>query len=213
MKRVWLVFVLEAAVAVATRPGADTWNEPGALDADASPADEEVRRHHRHHRHHRSKTVEPEPEEQDEPEQKVSFSQSEAQPRSDETSSASGGFMVDQATLQKFGLNQSSFEEIVRQQHDRGDPNMPPLQPSLPELRAVTSSDKGFNILLKAYNFVRPLRAKGQNVVASLLMVNDADNCLMKLAYSTYRMDHEDEDDYPYLPRKCGDDFRWDRPL
>ncbi|CAK9056530.1 Uncharacterized protein SCF082_LOCUS30456, partial [Durusdinium trenchii] len=135
MKRVWLVFVLEAAVAVATRPGADTWNEPGALDADASPADEEVRRHHRHHRHHRSKTVEPEPEEQDEPEQKVSFSQSEAQPRSDETSSASGGFMVDQATLQKFGLNQSSFEEIVRQQHDRGDPNMPPLQPSLPELR------------------------------------------------------------------------------
>eukprot|EP00913_Durusdinium_trenchii_P001503 g1391.t1 len=37
---------------------------------------------------------------------------------------------------------------------------------------------QGFNILLKAYNFVRPLRAKGQNVVASLLMVNDADGGL-----------------------------------
>lgn len=65
----------------------------------------------------------------------------------------------------------------------------------------------------------RPLRAR-EHVVASLLMVGDAENCLLKLAYSTYRRVSrlfsmpqarmEQEDDYPYLPRKCGDSFRWD---
>mmetsp|Transcript_80515 Transcript_80515/g.127167 ORF Transcript_80515/g.127167 Transcript_80515/m.127167 type:complete len:207 (-) Transcript_80515:2-622(-) len=117
---------------------------------------------------------------------------------------------LDDAMLQKFGLNKSSFQAIVLKQQQNGDPNVPPVEPSPAQLRAVTSSDRGFNILKKAYEFVRPFRARGEDMVASLLMIGDAENCLMKLAYSTYRMDRDGEDDYPYLPRKCGDDFRWD---
>eukprot|EP00435_Cladocopium_sp_Y103_P049103 s2132_g14.t1 len=117
---------------------------------------------------------------------------------------------LDETLLQKFGLNKSSFQAIVLRQQENGDPNIPPVEPSPSQLRAVTLSDRGFNILKKAYEFVRPFRARGEDMVASLLMVGDAENCLMKLAYSTYRMDRDGEDDYPYLPRKCGDDFRWD---
>ncbi|CAL1162005.1 unnamed protein product [Cladocopium goreaui] len=117
---------------------------------------------------------------------------------------------LDEAMLQKLGLNKSSFQAIVLNQQQNGDPNVPPVEPSPTQLRAATSSDRGFNILKKAYEFVRPFRARGEDMVASLLMIGDAENCLMKLAYSTYRMDRDGEDDYPYLPRKCGDDFRWD---
>mmetsp|Transcript_105601 Transcript_105601/g.251717 ORF Transcript_105601/g.251717 Transcript_105601/m.251717 type:complete len:366 (+) Transcript_105601:93-1190(+) len=116
---------------------------------------------------------------------------------------------VDEKTLEQFGLNSSAFEEIVRQQQKSGNPNMPPAEPTAEQLRAATTTDRGYSILRKAYDFVRPMRGHSQNVVTSLLMINDAENCLMKLAYSTYRMS-EDEDDFPYLPRKCGEGFRWE---
>mmetsp|Transcript_11027 Transcript_11027/g.20768 ORF Transcript_11027/g.20768 Transcript_11027/m.20768 type:complete len:186 (+) Transcript_11027:313-870(+) len=112
--------------------------------------------------------------------------------------------------LQSFNLTSSQFEEIVRDQHAHGDPNMPPAEPSSSQMRAVTYSDAGFNVLKQAHEFVRPLRAKSGNVVASLMAMADPENCLMKVAYSTYRMDREDEDDYPYFPRNCGDGFRFE---
>lgn len=117
---------------------------------------------------------------------------------------------LDSATLQKYHLSQSKFEEIVREQQANGDPNMPPPEPSSSQMRAITSSDRGFEVLKKAHEFVRPLRASSGNVVASLMAVADPENCLMKLAYSTYRMDSQGEDDYPYFPRKCGDGFRFE---
>jgi len=122
----------------------------------------------------------------------------------------SDSLFLDAATLQKYQLSQSKFEEIVREQQANGDPNMPPPEPSNSQMRAITSSDRGFEVLKKAHEFVRPLRASSGNVVASLMAVADPENCLMKLAYSTYRMDSQGEDDYPYFPRKCGDGFRFE---
>lgn len=58
------------------------------------------------------------------------------------------------------------------------------------------------------YEKVRPLRGGAGNAAASGAAVFlGADSCILKILYIFYI--HEGEDDYPYIPRHCGDFFEF----
>ncbi|CAE7805634.1 unnamed protein product [Symbiodinium microadriaticum] len=83
------------------------------------------------------------------------------------------------------------------------DPNAPKeMTPEEKEEVSKANGGKGDSMLTSAWKHIREIRANSGNVVASVVSVVDPENCLTKLLYLLYRFN--DEDDYPYFPRKLG---------
>mmetsp|Transcript_69396 Transcript_69396/g.96427 ORF Transcript_69396/g.96427 Transcript_69396/m.96427 type:complete len:239 (-) Transcript_69396:44-760(-) len=83
------------------------------------------------------------------------------------------------------------------------DPNAPKeMTPEEKEEVSKANGGKGDSMLSSAWKHIREVRANSGNVVASVVSVVDPENCLTKLLYLLYRFN--DEDDYPYFPRKLG---------
>eukprot|EP00933_Yihiella_yeosuensis_P019881 TRINITY_DN16032_c0_g1_i1.p1 TRINITY_DN16032_c0_g1~~TRINITY_DN16032_c0_g1_i1.p1 ORF type:complete len:226 (+),score=23.03 TRINITY_DN16032_c0_g1_i1:66-743(+) len=88
------------------------------------------------------------------------------------------------------------------------DPNAPKRQLNDGEIEQISGGSSMLKkALMGAYKFTSKMRGGSMNTMASVAsmagVTSASDNCLLKLLYILYSSD--DEDDYPYLPRKCGD--------
>eukprot|EP00418_Pyrodinium_bahamense_P031333 CAMPEP_0179136942 /NCGR_PEP_ID=MMETSP0796-20121207/65292_1 /TAXON_ID=73915 /ORGANISM="Pyrodinium bahamense, Strain pbaha01" /LENGTH=218 /DNA_ID=CAMNT_0020836073 /DNA_START=156 /DNA_END=809 /DNA_ORIENTATION=- len=93
----------------------------------------------------------------------------------------------------------TSLSQVVM----KADPQMP--QQKIKE-QPVGWSSKAWSMYQTAYETLAPLRGGVGNVAATFgAMGLGPDNCVLKLAYILYVEDGED--DYPYMPRGCGDGF------
>lgn len=92
------------------------------------------------------------------------------------------------------------------------DVRAPEEDPNLPEQNVKEQpehwSEKAWKTYQTVYKTLAPLRGGVGNVAATFAAMGlGPENCVLKLAYILYSED--DEDDYPYLPRGCGDGFNF----
>lgn len=88
---------------------------------------------------------------------------------------------------------------------DDNDPNMP--EQSVKE-KPKSWTEKAWKTYQTVYKTLAPIRGGVGNVGATFAAMGlGPENCVLKLAYIMYSED--DEDDYPYLPRGCGDGFNF----
>mmetsp|Transcript_61946 Transcript_61946/g.199763 ORF Transcript_61946/g.199763 Transcript_61946/m.199763 type:complete len:256 (+) Transcript_61946:79-846(+) len=85
------------------------------------------------------------------------------------------------------------------------DPSMPK---QIVKTKPASWTSKAWSMYQTAYKTLAPLRGGVGNVAATFAAMGlGPENCVLKLAYSMYYVD--DEDDYPYMPRGCGDGFSY----
>jgi hypothetical protein len=83
-------------------------------------------------------------------------------------------------------------------------------QPTVPPERFTQKPkswpERAWNRYQKAYNYLAPFRAGPGHTIATIAGVFlGPDSCILKILYVFFKM--EGEDDYPYIPRGCGDMF------
>jgi hypothetical protein len=106
-------------------------------------------------------------------------------------------------------LSQMAAGALVSTRSQRADPE-PKATPTVPPERFKTRpkgwGDRAWDEYEKAAKAMAPFRgARGNQMATFASLFLGADNCILKLMYVFY---HEDgEDDYPYVPRGCGDMF------
>jgi len=86
-------------------------------------------------------------------------------------------------------------------------PTMPPERfKDQPKDWKGTKGKRAWDTFQGAYAKLAPFRGGTGNVIATgAAMILGPDSCILKILYSFYSMDGED--DYPYIPRGCGDMF------
>lgn len=92
------------------------------------------------------------------------------------------------------------------------DAKGPEDDPNLPDQNVKEKPEswtgKAWTTYQTVYKTLAPLRGGVGNVAATFAAMGlGPENCVLKLAYILYTED--DEDDYPYLPRGCGDGFNF----
>lgn len=95
------------------------------------------------------------------------------------------------------------------------DVRAPEEDPNMPEQNIKEQpehwSEKAWKTYQTVYKTLAPIRGGVGNVAATFAAMGlGPENCVLKLAYILYS--EEDEDDYPYLPRGCGDGFNFLMP-
>lgn len=98
--------------------------------------------------------------------------------------------------------------QALRMSPKKPNLNNPPPEMDEQEMGKMKVGKKMITKLKAVYDLIRPLRGTVGNVAASVWGLADPDSCLSKLLFILYRFDNED--DYPYLPRGCGDGFNWE---
>jgi len=102
-------------------------------------------------------------------------------------------------------LAKSAGLDVRAPDDDEEDPNMP--EQNVKE-KPEHWSEKAWKTYQTVYKTLAPLRGGVGNVAATFAAMGlGPENCVLKLAYILYSED--DEDDYPYLPRGCGDGFQF----
>jgi hypothetical protein len=82
----------------------------------------------------------------------------------------------------------------------------PTLPPERYKKQPSSWPTKAWNEYQRAYTKLAPLRSgAGNAVVTGLALFLGPDCCILKILYVFFSMDGED--DYPYIPRGCGDMF------
>lgn len=92
----------------------------------------------------------------------------------------------------------AEFEEQVTRPRQHKDANEGRRLKERPAGMSLT----GWQIYSKAMDTLSGVRGRTGNVIMSLAGLGLGDSCITKIVFILYT--HEDEDDYPYLPRGCG---------
>merc|ERR1719321_1630284 len=137
-------------------------------------------------------------------------------PKKDRSSSAASSFVnrtEDWMTLSQVAAGSLGSHRLLlsaRPGESSGFTNTP--KPTMPPDRYKAKPKswpiRAWNSYQRAYNYLAPLRGGAGNVVATgAAMVLGPDSCILKILYVFFAMDGED--DYPYVPRGCGDMFNF----
>lgn len=105
-------------------------------------------------------------------------------------------------------LASSRFKARGRYSQPAGKGKQPP--PTVPPERYSQKPKswpmRAWNEYQRAYEKLAPLRGGAGNVIATgLATILGPESCILKILYVFFHM--EGEDDYPYVPRGCGDMF------
>jgi hypothetical protein len=112
---------------------------------------------------------------------------------------ANGSLSSDRLTSNK---NDNLVEEEVDVQETTTPPGIPARQY---KTKPKSWSSTAWRAYEKAYQTLMAVRSGPGHIGMTVASAFAPDSCILKIVYVFFRM--EDEDDYPYIPRGCGDMF------
>mmetsp|Transcript_80065 Transcript_80065/g.138969 ORF Transcript_80065/g.138969 Transcript_80065/m.138969 type:complete len:284 (-) Transcript_80065:166-1017(-) len=113
---------------------------------------------------------------------------------------------VDWRVLSMLAANSLAQSDAWLGREERQTTTVPTVPPQRFQSKPKGWTERGWNRYQEANEKLAPLRGGVGNVGATMLAaLLGPDSCILKILYVFYI--HDGEDDYPYVPRHCGDFF------